>query len=345
MERDLWLYLKTAKKPIVLYGMGNGADKIIKVLSDYGISPAGVFASDGFVRDKYFHNMKIESYREIKKRLGQMIVLLCFGTARTEVIENIKSISGEQELYAPDVPVIGDGLFNLFYYEKNRTAFDDIYSLLADQKSKHTFENVIKYKISGKIEYLFDCEANKNEPYESFFEKRANEHFLDLGAYNGDTVLDFIKRNPDHKKITAVEPDRKNFKKLILNTSKYENINCFNLCVSDFDGKGGFSACAGRNSAASKTGAETDFSTVDTLLADEDATLIKMDIEGEEKRAIMGAYKTIKLHKPRMIISCYHRTEDLLSIPQAVFSIRQDYRIYMRHFAYLPAWDTVYYFV
>ena len=34
METELWDYLKTATKPIVLYGMGNGADKIIKVLEE-----------------------------------------------------------------------------------------------------------------------------------------------------------------------------------------------------------------------------------------------------------------------------------------------------------------------
>lgn len=50
----LWDYLKGAKKPIVLYGMGNGADKIIKVLEDRGIEYKGVFATDGFVRENTF---------------------------------------------------------------------------------------------------------------------------------------------------------------------------------------------------------------------------------------------------------------------------------------------------
>ena len=36
-EKELWQYLKNADKPIVLYGMGNGADKIIAVLEEYGI--------------------------------------------------------------------------------------------------------------------------------------------------------------------------------------------------------------------------------------------------------------------------------------------------------------------
>ena len=86
MERGLWQYLKTADKPIVLYGMGNGADKIIAVLESYGIGFDGVFASDGFVRNKTFHGHKIASYGELKQKFGDMIVLLCFGSERPEVI-------------------------------------------------------------------------------------------------------------------------------------------------------------------------------------------------------------------------------------------------------------------
>ena len=51
---DLITRLKTADKPIVLYGMGNGADKIIDMLCQEDIKVSGVFASDGFVRQKLF---------------------------------------------------------------------------------------------------------------------------------------------------------------------------------------------------------------------------------------------------------------------------------------------------
>jgi hypothetical protein len=70
-----------------------------------------------------------------------------------------------------------------------------------------------------------------------------------------------------------------------------------------------------------------------------------MDIEGEELSAIKGAENTIKAYKPKMLISCYHKSEDLLEIPKAVLSIRNDYKVYMRHFPSVPAWDTVFYFV
>ena len=130
--KDLWNYLKEANKPIVLYGMGNGADKIISVLNRYGIKISGVFASDGFVRQKVFHGFNVTDYKTAKETFGDMIVLVCFGSSLPDVIANIKRIADEQELYAPDVPVYGDVLFNMEYAILNRERLENIYNRLAD---------------------------------------------------------------------------------------------------------------------------------------------------------------------------------------------------------------------
>ena len=345
MEQELWEYLKTAEKPIVLYGMGNGADKIINVLNSFNIPFKGVFASDGFVRDKYFHGHKISSYSELKAKFGDMIVLLCFGSERPEVIENVKRIAREQELYAPEVPVIGGGLFCKEYVKKNKERFEWVYSHLADELSRRTFENIIKYKLSGKLDYLFDCEAQKSEPFDNILNLSDDESFFDLGAYNGDTVADFISRVSSYKSITAVEPDKKSFKKLVLNTEDLNNIECKNVAISDFSGNGGFAMQGGRNSTASGNTTEIEFATIDSIAEKNAPSYIKMDLEGEELKAIQGAENTILKYKPKMLISCYHRTEDLFSIVEAVFKIRDDYKLYIRHFSAVPAWDTNYYFI
>lgn len=345
METELWKYLKNAEKPIVLYGMGNGADKIITVLESYGIKFEGVFASDGFVRNKTFHGFKISSYSELKEKFGEMIVLLCFGSERPEVIENVKRIMAEQELYAPEVPVIGGGLFTEAYYLENKSDFDYVYSRLADDISRKTFINVIKYKISGKLDYLFDCEVNKDEPYDSFLKLGDNESFLDLGAYTGDTIADFIQRVNNYEKIIALEPDRKSFNKLTLNTESLKNISCVNMGVSDNCGKALFGMRGGRNSGTAGGTTEIEFTSVDGLLKGDKITYIKMDVEGEEQKTILGAEKTIKEQRPKMLVSCYHRTEDLITLPKEVLKIRDDYKIYMRHFSSVPAWDTNYYFL
>ena len=98
---ELWKYLKDTNKPIVLYGMGNGADKIIAVLESFGIEFKGVFASDGFVRNKLFHGFKISSYSELKEKFGEMIVLLCFGSSLPDVIDNIKKLQASKNFMHP----------------------------------------------------------------------------------------------------------------------------------------------------------------------------------------------------------------------------------------------------
>ena len=340
---DIWNYLKNVKKPIVLYGMGNGADKILSVCDKYGIKVSGVFSSDGFVRQKTFHGMPVTSYKTAKEKFGDLIVLLCFGTALPEVIENIKRIAGENELYAPDMPVCGDTLFCYEYYEKRKDEFDSIYSILADGISKKTFNSIINYKLTGNIQFLFDCQKDENEPYESFLSLGDNETYLDLGAYRGDTVLSFCGRVKKWDKIVAVEPDKKTYGKLIEATGHLKNIVNINAAVSDKCGKEMFYMNGSRGVGGSGKLTETDTLTVDFLKIM--PTFIKMDIEGAEGAAISGANKTISAYRPKMQIAAYHRSGDLIDIPKAVLSIRNDYKIYLRRNPCLPAWDINYFFI
>ena len=77
-DTDLWEYLSQTEKTVVMYGMGNGADKILAICCRYGIEVADFFASDGFVRGHSFHGKRVLSYSEVKEKYGaeSIIVLL-----------------------------------------------------------------------------------------------------------------------------------------------------------------------------------------------------------------------------------------------------------------------------
>ena len=92
---DLWQYLSQTPKKIVMYGMGNGADKILSVCEKYGIEICDFFASDGFVRGHSFHGKRVLSFSEATQKYGKenMIVLLSFASSLPDVIENFKRIS------------------------------------------------------------------------------------------------------------------------------------------------------------------------------------------------------------------------------------------------------------
>lgn len=339
---DLWNYLKTVNKPIFLYGTGNGADKILNELIKRNITVTGVYASDGFVRNRDFRGFHVMSFLEAKEKFGDIISLVSFGSQLPGVMDNIKKISSLSETYAPDVPVIEDNeIFDMPYYIKHQREIEEVRKMLADSQSVKVFDNVINYKLTGKLDYLFECETPKEEAY-SLLELTKNEIYLDLGAYNGDTVKEFITSALSYKSIIAVEPDKKNFKKLQNAVKDLKNVEIYNAVVTDSNETVLFSQNGGRNSCVG-SGEEIKSYSVDGLLGGENATYIKMDIEGQEEKAISGAADTLKSFKPKLNIAAYHKNSDLFSIPLLIKSINPDYKFYLRHHPYIPAWDTNYY--
>ena len=233
---DLWEYLKTAKKPIVLYGIGNGADKTVDRLNADGVRISGVFSSTGFKKNKIYKGFSVMDYETLKKQLGEMIILVCFGSHLPDVIKNVKSLAEENELYIPDVPVSGDVIFDLAFAKTHKSELQKVYNMLADEFSKKVFENTVKFKLTGKPEYLFEIESGRDEVF-SILNLGDNESFLDLGAFTGDTVEEFISYCKNYGGIVAVEPDKRNFRKLSEFSEKIHNIICINAAVSDVAGE------------------------------------------------------------------------------------------------------------
>lgn len=82
--------------------------------------------------------------------------------------------------------------------------------------------------------------------------------------------------------------------------------------------------------------------TLDQLI-DSPVTLIKMDMEGAELSALQGAQRLITDHKPKLAVSAYHRSSDLLDLVGFIDSLRDDYRVGLRHHTE-ERWDTCLYF-
>ena len=209
VREDLWEYLSHTEKPILLYGMGNGADKILQVCEERGISVADTFASDGFVRGHSFHGKTVLSYSSAKEKYGQFIVLLSFASSLPDVLDLIHRVAAEQELYAPDVPVFGNTLFDRPFFEAHRSELEEVEDMLADKRSVDTFKNVILYKLTGKIEYLDASESDEQESFSELLPIATMSHYTDLGAYNGDTVRKLLPCSPTLMHVTAFEPDRR----------------------------------------------------------------------------------------------------------------------------------------
>ncbi len=340
--KDIWQYLKETEKPIVLYGTGNGADKIYARLLKEGIKISGIFASLGFKKGKEFFGFTVTSYEDLKSKLGDMIVLCCFGSHLENVIKDILKIGEDSELYLPDVPVYGQEIFDISFAREHKYELTKVYNMLADSQSKKVFENTVYYKLTGRVEYLLCCETPYSETMDII--KPNGEAYLDLGAYSGDTVFEFIEYDKNYKSITALEPDERNFRKLKKNTENLKSITLINGAVSDKDGVIKMSKNKGRGNSSTGETTEINAFSIDNMTKENPPTFIKMDVEGSELSAIKGAKETLS-HKPKMQIACYHRSEDLFSLPLEVLRLNPNYKIYMRRQRCLPAWDINYIFI
>ncbi len=69
-------------------------------------------------------------------------------------------------------------------------------------------------------------------------------------------------------------------------------------------------------------------------------TLINMDVEGSRAACCRGCRQVITRDRPEDADCRHHRSEDLFALPQQIAAIRPDYRFYLRHYRYIPAWDV-----
>lgn len=337
---------ETAKgRKVVLYGTGDGADKIIACLEERGIPISGIFASPGFVRDRKFHNIQVESFEKLYGRFGKdMIVLMCFGSSRDEVLSYADEISSKCEFYAPDVPVYGTNLFDSKFCEAHAGEINIVRGLLADELSRKTYDCIINARLTGNPVYLKLCEVSQEEA-DAVLPSDRKGLFADLGAYDGDTVMRYSSLMHELTGFIAVEPDRRNMRKLRENTCLINNIEYVQAFVSDKEGTADVNGNIGRGTSLEKEGSrEVQTVTIDGLIKGRQTAFIKFDVEGAEAAAIEGGAKTIKEDKPLMNIACYHRSEDIFELPLKVLKLNPGYKVYMRHTPSIPAWDTYFYF-
>lgn len=355
-KQDVWQRLQSCNKPVVVYGMGDGAVKILQVMQRYGIRPAAMFASDDFARGNSFMGYTVGKLRDVQAVYDDFIIVLAFAVRDLPTIERIRALSQQYELVAPDVPVAGVELFNMEFVRRHEQDFLQVEQLLADEQSRKVLHDMVNFKLSGKLEYLFDCETDPQEAYENILRPTPRESFADLGAYRGDTIAELMHYAGGCERVFAFEPDAKTYPKLLAAVEQMglaDRATCVQRAayshweMLEFDSRAGRqsalrepSLVTGVQGAAKAKIRQVQGQALDELAGEHPVTLINMDVEGGERLALQGCRQVITRDRPKMLIAAYHRSEDLFALPQQIAAIRPDYRFYLRHYRYIPAWDV-----
>ncbi len=174
------------------------------------------------------------------------------------------------------------------------------------------------------------------------FDLLVHEHFVDAGAFVGDTLDEFIRHSQSFEKYVCFEPDEKHIR--AIEARKKRLCAEWNLPDDAIEiVRAGVGECSSKADLSSDyTGSSTrvvydelgdggiDVVKLDDYLAGQKVTFIKADIEGMEMQALKGARELIKKQKPKMAICVYHLPWDIYKIPLLVKELNCEYKFKMR---------------
>lgn len=230
-------------------------------------------------------------------------------------------------------------------FVSNKKEYENIYSRLVDKQSRDLFTRIVNFRLTADLSYMEGfTDQEKDQYFEPFLSlDKTNEVFVDVGGFDGHTSLEFIKVCPNYKAIYFFEPEEKNMLIARDNLAGHPHVHLIQKGLSNKQETVNFSSSGSISAITKKGDYNIEVDLLDNMVS-EKVSFIKMDVEGAESRAIEGAKMTIDRDQPTMALCVYHYPDDLWKIPLKVFSIRDDYEIYLRHYTEGVA-ETVMFFI
>lgn len=218
-----------------------------------------------------------------------------------------------------------------------------LYMHMADELSRQTLLDTLRFRLTANPRYMRGYRVRIDEQYFEPFMDYNQEVFVDAGGFNGDTTEAFAKRYPDFRKVIFFEPSVLNMAAAKQRLAGLPRVDYRGIGLSDAAETLCFDAQSGSASAVQSSGAQQ--IVVDTLdnAVDEPVSFIKMDLEGWEMKALVGAHKHIAHDRPKLALATYHQAADFRLIHEYVSSFNHGYKVYLRH--YTQGWsETVMFF-
>lgn len=314
----------------------------------------------------YFDHVHCISPNELFK-LKNPVVMPLMGKGRQDVIDICESngISWiEPYQYFFEQQNMRDEIYSSKeWFNQNTEKILNLYHMLHDDESKFVYSNVICNHIAKHLSTAsYDSLYTSGQYFApvNLYKLGENESFLDIGAYNGDTLYDFLKCvNKKFNHIYCFEMSKNNFVELTKAVHTYpqkiqKKITCYNIgawnkkltlrCGEENVNSGtGFSISKGVGDFLKNEESEyAKCDCIDSIIKDRTVTLLKMDIEGAEQQALEGAREIIKKQSPKLALCIYHSLKDLWEIPMWIKATVPEYHIAIRHHT-VGTGDTVCY--
>jgi FkbM family methyltransferase len=304
---------------------------------------------DDFTEETFFHDKPVVKTEQVP---SDSLILIASGGRPTTIKHQLDRLGLQNLDYFAfrkwsGLPLM-EAVCNEGFEEEfnlNRDKYDWIFGRLADEESRAILSKLVSFRLRYDLGLIEDFEDRQREQYfEPFLELQpAGESFIDIGGFDGNTSIEFARICPDYSEIHLFEPELDNYEICQQRLANMRDTHFYNTGLSDRRATVRFDK-SGSGSRISEDGESS--IEVDRLddVVNGPATFIKIDIEGAELDALAGARDSIMRHHPKLAICVYHNVGDFWRIPEYVLAMRDDYRIYIRHYTE-TIYETVMYFV
>ncbi|GLC80430.1 FkbM family methyltransferase [Lacrimispora brassicae] len=211
-----------------------------------------------------------------------------------------------------------------------------LYQKLSDYQSKKVLTAILKNWIFLDTDRLSQVKKAQVDYYDlDLIPEGRGKVFVDVGAYFGDTSLNYIKAyGKDYREIICYEPNEASARKLEENLKGFENIRIRPIGLDSIWGKK-FLYTSSDDPIMAHISSDKQIIPVSTATLDLDMTeiinILKIDVNGYERQVLAGAENHIKKESPNLIVALYHSFEEVIRIPQMVAEMNPDYKFYLRY--------------
>lgn len=223
------------------------------------------------------------------------------------------------------------------YFTEHQKDLEFVASLLADDLSKEVYFDAIRYRQTHHPKDAPSYSKHNQYFVKDLVDFTDAEVFVDCGAYDGDTMKEFIKASKgNYQSIVCFEPVEEYHKRLE-KRGKGKSVTAIRAGVYKETTTLKFNAEGGKGSSIAIAAEHTitvPVRAIDDVLECKNATFIKMDVEGAELDALKGAKETIRHNHPKLAICIYHYHRDFVEIPKWIHALVPEYKLYVRHHSF-----------
>lgn len=347
---------------IVLHGAGNLGVKVAEGLRRNGVEPIAFSDASPALKGTRRAGVQVLSPGEAAERYGRTAVFVPsiwnHRQGYPSIVEQLRALGCERVVPIQALFYRYPSTFLPYYHidlpDKILRAAPQVrsaFGLLRDAESRQEFLQILRWALDLDFGGPPPHPAQDHYFPDDLRAVRPDEVLLDVGAFDGDTIQEFLARTRGtFREIVALEPDPGNFARLearvaALPEDVRSRIRARRVGASDATGQIAFQCDGTSSSGAVDLAAEPIL--VDTIRLDDlgpelRPTYIKMDIEGMEPAALRGAAGLIRDHHPALAICVYHRLEHCWEIPNLIAELRSGYGLHLRRYSEWP-WEIVCY--